>query len=394
MKHDPDAFRDEILKGLAECQEDFDKATKFLDATGNTQDYHRYAETLFDILISGGLLAPGGEVLGAKTSMSLFESQSDPRQFAQLIQMLLRRYKYMQVSLEEEMSKVLKFIKTFTPENRAKLAKFLAILITQNLVSAKPLDSLSAEASVKEGLSLDFLVLLFRSWLTESQMSHIASALRKEKIDLLEFCPQSKRTLEYFKQHCVQAGGLDELVAWQSSQLSRDHLRQLQKEVAELLRKDTPVEEVATRVREQSQEHGFAEADVVERVFNAAMDAVEWSKKTEQVPEQALRQVKTVLPLLAAFAKSQPAQLALMVRLQTYCYDNAALSKVYHKFIVLLYKAEVVTEDAVLQWYESGHSPKGRSMFLEQMKQMVDWLRNAEEESSEEEEEGGAAGKE
>ena len=32
------------------------QAAKFLDASGNTQDYHRYAENLFDIIIAGGLL--------------------------------------------------------------------------------------------------------------------------------------------------------------------------------------------------------------------------------------------------------------------------------------------------------------------------------------------------
>ncbi|NXT05197.1 BZW2 protein, partial [Prunella fulvescens] len=33
---------------------------KFLDAAGSRLDYRRYADTLFDILVAGSMLAPGG----------------------------------------------------------------------------------------------------------------------------------------------------------------------------------------------------------------------------------------------------------------------------------------------------------------------------------------------
>lgn len=44
-------------------------------------------------------------------------------------------------------------------------------------------------------------------------------------------------------------------------------------------------------------------------------------------------------------------------------------------------------EDAIIQWYKTEHTPKGKSVFLNQMEKMVTWLQNAEEESSEEEDE-------
>lgn len=49
--------------------------------------------------------------------------------------------------------------------------------------------------------------------------------------------------------------------------------------------------------------------------------------------------------------------------------------------------ADVLSEDAIINWYKSGHVPKGKSVFLTQMEKMVEWLQNAEEESSEEEDE-------
>ena len=42
---------------------------------------------------------------------------------------------------------------------------------------------------------------------------------------------------------------------------------------------------------------------------------------------------------------------------------------------------DVVTEQAILKWFDDAHLPKGKSNFLEQMKEMVDWLKTAEEES-------------
>lgn len=46
---------------------------------------------------------------------------------------------------------------------------------------------------------------------------------------------------------------------------------------------------------------------------------------------------------------------------------------------VLLLSADVLSEDCILKWYKDGHSPKGQSVFLEQLKKMVEWLQCAEE---------------
>jgi hypothetical protein len=60
-KYDPTGFRDAVIAGL-EKAEDLDQISKFLDTAGNKLDYRRYGEVLFDILIAGGLLVPGGSI--------------------------------------------------------------------------------------------------------------------------------------------------------------------------------------------------------------------------------------------------------------------------------------------------------------------------------------------
>uniref|UniRef100_A0A4W3HGL5 eIF5-mimic protein 1 n=1 Tax=Callorhinchus milii TaxID=7868 RepID=A0A4W3HGL5_CALMI len=52
---------------------------------------------------------------------------------------------------------------------------------------------------------------------------------------------------------------------------------------------------------------------------------------------------------------------------------------VREKIVVLFYKADVLSEEAILKWYKEAHVAKGKSIFLEQMKKFVEWLQNAEE---------------
>lgn len=383
VKNDPEGFRNEIVKGLSDCQEDFEKAYKFLDTAGGTLDYRRYAESLFDVLISGGLMAPGGEITPPLCPFALFEfpeRQETAQAFGQMLQKLLRRYKYLEVSLEEEFCKVVKFTKTFTEVNRSKLARLMAVLMSLNILSAKPISSLTIEAVVKEGIALDFITTLFRTFLALSPMSNLAAMLRKEKIDLMDFMPASRRTIEAFRTHCSQVGGLDEVVAWQSSLHARDQARQFQKDLSELLGNETPLGQIVDAAKDMLVRFNLTEGDVIERLFTVIMDFGEWEKKAD-VADAAVRHVRTHVPLLLPFVTQIPTQIALLNRIQTFCFDNQACLKLFKSFVVLLYKTDVVTEDAILAWHDGAASPKGRSIFFEQMQEMIDWLKNAEEES-------------
>ena len=47
--------------------------------------------------------------------------------------------------------------------------------------------------------------------------------------------------------------------------------------------------------------------------------------------------------------------------------------------MVFIFVADVLSEDTILHWYQEGHLSKGKSVFLEQMKPFIEWLKNAEE---------------
>lgn len=61
-KYDPTGFRDAVIAGFDKTEGDLDAISKYLDNAGNKLDYRRYGEVLFDILIAGGLLVPGGSI--------------------------------------------------------------------------------------------------------------------------------------------------------------------------------------------------------------------------------------------------------------------------------------------------------------------------------------------
>lgn len=55
-RFDPTQFQETIVQGLNQSGTDLEAVAKFLDASGAKLDYRRYAETLFDILVAGGML--------------------------------------------------------------------------------------------------------------------------------------------------------------------------------------------------------------------------------------------------------------------------------------------------------------------------------------------------
>lgn len=55
-RFDPTQFQESIVQGLNQTGTDLEAVAKFLDVSGAKLDYRRYAETLFDILVAGGML--------------------------------------------------------------------------------------------------------------------------------------------------------------------------------------------------------------------------------------------------------------------------------------------------------------------------------------------------
>lgn len=93
-------FRDQLYKHLETVPaNDFDGFTNKLVQAGSTLEFLKYADVLFEILLVGGLLQPGGNYVedGAPVSpFSVFNAKepvevADVKQYVEVLNKLVRR---------------------------------------------------------------------------------------------------------------------------------------------------------------------------------------------------------------------------------------------------------------------------------------------------------------
>jgi hypothetical protein len=71
-------------------------------------------------------------------------------------------------------------------------------------------------------------------------------------------------------------------------------------------------------------------------------------------------QVKTWGKLLGTFCTTAKLEMDLIYRIQTHCYEDAKLMKLFPEIVQALYDQDVLAEDTVLSWFRKGTNPKGR----------------------------------
>lgn len=398
-KFDPFGFRDAILIGFENnncTADDLDGVHKYLDSAGNKLDYRRYAETLFDVLIAGGILAPGGSVVKdarsdgqpGTTEICVFCAKDDIhlKGFANLFVKLIRRYKYLERSLEDAFGKVMMFLRGIEEEQRKKLALVSALLLSVGLIPPTVLLKLLQDHIVKDGLAFSFLMVCLKTWAEKKDPVTVWTTLRRSQLEqrLMDFMPLAKRSKSNLSAALAE-NGLQALVDYHEAHACQSVKRKIQSTVSTMIEENISRDKIVEKVTQKGQAQGLNDADIVVLIWNTLMNMKEWNKKDELAAEQSLKYLRQECVLLSAFATSAKAEMALIRAVQEYCYDNINFLKVFQKIVVLLYKNDVISEDTIHRWYNDAHSQKGKAVFLDQMRSFIEWLKNAEEESGEEE---------
>jgi len=390
-RYDPTTFRDQIVTGLNEANADLEQVSKFLIQSGSKLDFRRYSEALFDVLITGGILAPGGTIVtdnnAVPSNLCVFETEADVdsmRNITNIMERMIRQYKYLEKSLDDEMTKVLMFMKGFTDIQRTRLATATYLMISSGLISPACLSQMINEHLVKDGIALDFAHQLFATWLKDKDFNSLLSNLKKAEIDgkLMELFSVNKRSIEAFEK---RFGDLGPIVDFQRSLFARNATKELKAKLKKLFGEEAGAKEIIAKIKECAEKNNLQNAEITTSLWGSLMK-LEWNKKEDLLADQAIGHIKMYAPVLAEFATTPEIELQLLQKMQEYCYDNMNFMKLFQKMVMLLYKMDIVSEDAIISWYKTGHVPKGKSVFLQQMEKMVEWLQNAEEESSEEEE--------
>ncbi|KJA19929.1 hypothetical protein HYPSUDRAFT_204181 [Hypholoma sublateritium FD-334 SS-4] len=393
-KHEPAVFRDQLYKHLETVPAgDFDAfATKFVQA-GSTLEFLKYADALFEIILVGGLLQPGGSYVddGAPVSpFTIFNAKEpaemdDIKQYIEVINKLTRRYKYLQKPLEESaLPALLQYIHRWSPSQIEILSIAIGLLISQSLANASCLQSLSKDHLVKNDVAINVLTIVLRTYLADQSMEHLSATLKKGGIkDLLAFFPPNKREAKYLEEHFKKAG-ISQVAEWWAKKQYAVVKEGIIKELSETLEREEPAEQVIAAIKSRQEESPIPETELVQCIWQGLMGSVDWSARPDQIEGLALREVTKFAPILEPFCEGGKTQIALINAVQVYCYEDTKIIKAFPQILKVLYNKDCLSDQAIVYWHQKGSKPQGRQHFLKSAEPLVKFLQ--EQESSDEEE--------
>ncbi|GBG72205.1 hypothetical protein CBR_g11137 [Chara braunii] len=111
---------------------------------------------------------------------------------------------------------------------------------------------------------------------------------------MLEFFLMQKWTPEYFAEHFMKEG-LSEIVEYNRKKVFDVMLKELHTSLSEIMSEGGPVNlgETIELVKQRRKEGELPDVDIVKTIWEAMMDAVQWSGKNQQQNiNNALWQVK------------------------------------------------------------------------------------------------------
>ncbi|KAH7924268.1 ARM repeat-containing protein [Leucogyrophana mollusca] len=392
-KHEPSVFRDQLYKHLETVPEnDFDAFTNKLVQAGSTLEFLKYADALFEIVLVGGLIQPGGSYLddGAPVSpFTIFNAKEpvqvdDLKKYVEVLNKLIRRYKYLQKPLEESsLPGLLQYINRWSPQQKDKLAITIGLLISQGLATASCLQSLTKDHLVKNDVSVGVVTIIFRAYLADQSMDHLSGALKRGNIkDLLAFFPPNKREPKVLEEH-FKKEGLPQVSEWYAKKQFAVVKESLVRDLKELCEHDESADTIVAAIKSKQEELPLPETELIQCIWQGLISSVDWSARPDQIEGLALREVGNFAPILEPFCSGPKIEVALINVVQVYCYEDTRIMKVFPQILKVLYNKDCISDQAIIYWYQKGSKPQGRQHFLKSTEALVKFLQ--EQEDSEEE---------
>lgn len=324
-----------------------------------------------------------------RNQFSIFDVPSDDwdslRRRVEVINKLVRRYKYMQIKLDDVLVHLLQYINKFG-DNAVKLAEACGVLFALQLASLPILAGLFKEHLVKDGTSLNFITQVFTSYLREMPLDHLNLSLKKSGVGnkLFDFFPVNKRTNEHLAAH-FEEHGLKSLVDHHLGMLQRNIKDVTRAHVTTMFKENSPVEDVVSYAKNQLTTNSWAESDLVPIIWDSFIESIEWGGKAEQIDVQIVKALNNWAAVFVPFCSTPKTELNLMLQIQIMCYEDARFMKFFVKMIQFLYKHDVLSDGALIYWFEKGAASQGKTVFLKQMEAFVAWVKAQEDDSEEDE---------
>nr|ACN36963.1 unknown [Zea mays] len=385
---DPASFSDAIVQIYLDNGGDLELVAKSIESSD--LNFLRYGDTFFEVVFVGGRTQPGTvkPEEGDRHPYSMLDCVAQRETilpFVLYIQKTLRRRPFLIKNLENVMRKFLQSLEFFEENERKKLAIFTALAFSQKLSGLPPetvFQPLLKDNLVAKGIVLSFITEFFKEYLKENTLDDLIALLKKGKMEdnLLDFFPSAKRSSEALSEHFIKEG-LTSLVEYNEKKMFEVKLKEIKSTLTTMINDEAAIPEVIETVKQQVKDAKFPDLEVIRMLWDVLMEAVQWSGKNQQQNSNAaLRQVKAWAELLNAFCTSGRLELELIYKVQTQCYEDAKLMKLFPEIIRTLYDQDVLAEDTVLLWFRKGSNQKGRQSFVKALEPFVKWLEEAEEE--------------
>ncbi|KAF8557605.1 ARM repeat-containing protein [Imleria badia] len=400
-KHEPSVFRDQLYKHLETVPDyDFDTFAAKLVQAGSTLEFLKYADALFEIILVGGLIQPGGSYIddGAPTSPFTVFKAKDPasvedlRKYVEVLNKLIRRYKYLQKPLEEQtLPSLLQYINRWSPDQRDKLAITIGLLLSQGIAGTACLQSLTKDQLVKNDASVAVVALIFRAYLTDQSMDHLAAALKRGNIkDLLLFFPPNRRDAKILDDF-FRKQGLPQVAEWYTKKQYALAKVGIVAELKNIAGHEESAEIIISAIHSKLEEQSLPDTELIQCIWQGLMASVDWSAaRPDQIEGLALREVGKISPILEAFCKGPKIEVALINQVQVHCYEDTRIMRAFPQilkasiFCYVLYNKDCISDQAIIYWYQKGSKPQGRQHFLKSAEALVKFLQ--EQDSDEEDE--------
>ncbi|KAJ3036433.1 serine/threonine protein kinase, partial [Rhizophlyctis rosea] len=352
-KYEPQAFRSSLLKLIPEDSTDF-KYTSILELNESKSDYTRYAKPLFEFLIVGGLITPGGVIEDGprRNPVSIFSGENTKevvKARVDIMNKLICRYEYLQRKLEETLEHLLQYVDKFG-DDAEKLARAVSIFTATQLVPITVSTSL-----IKEHLVLRCILSLESS--KAMSKSNRSTTLKKAGVDdnLLDFFPSNKLQEEYLARH-FEAEGLDPEIFLSGSFTPQD---------------------VAKYIKQFAKAKSLSKAIVIPIVWDGLVAAVDWSRDPKTIEVQIKKQIDVHLltiirlkqwsDLFSTICTNLNTKITLLLKIQQVCYEDARVMDYFGAIVEEFYTVAVLDDCSIVEWAEKGDKEE----CLEKVKKMV-----------------------
>ncbi|KAI0341974.1 eukaryotic translation initiation factor 5C [Trametopsis cervina] len=394
-KHEPSIFRDQLYKYLETIpKDDFEGYTQKLVQAGSTLEFLKYADALFEILLVGGLLQPGGSYIedGASPSpFSIFNAKepvevADVKKYVDVLNKLIRRYKYLQRPLEESsLAALMQYIHRWSDVQREKFGVATGLMISQGLAHAGCLLSLTKDHLVKNNISVDVITIVFRAFLAEQSMEHLATALRKASVkDLLAFFPPNNRQDKNVDEHFRKAG-LPQVADWWTKKQYAALKEGIVSTIKEALSNDEPHADIVAGIKTQQAERPLPDTELIQCIWQGLIASIDWSARQDQNDALAIREVGNFADILEPFCNGAKTEVALINAVQVYSYEDTRIIKAFPQILKVLYNKDCISDQAIIYWHQKGAKPQGKQHFLTATQALVKFLQEQESEDEDEE---------